>query len=180
MFQAPGPHISEITFLKLNKTIWPPPDSSVASSSSASSFTSSSFRSSQALSPSVDSRSWPFSFALPATFTHHREDYPLPPTYADKAYITYMIHVVLKRDFLHSDIRWVEHAPVLGMDLFKLILDHHHHRTSVSTTFRYVPRIRPQDPSELYSRALLQGTPIPGEPHTWDPSIHYTKAKGTD
>lgn len=93
MFQAPGPQISELTFLKVTKTLWPPESSSASSSTSS-------------VRPNITAgtQSWPFHFPLPWTFDSNGETFLLPPTYADKAYISYMIHVIVKRDFLHSDI----------------------------------------------------------------------------
>lgn len=151
MGQAPDPEIPEYTFLKHSIQVWPPALGDSPSSSS------SSIRSSPSA-PPVGVNTWPFSFAIPRYFTLRGQDHPLPPTYSDKAYMTYVIHVVLKRDLLYSDIKFVHLA---FASLFVPNTDSQ--SFSISTRFRYIPRRRPRNPSELFIRALVDNTPVPGK-----------------
>lgn len=119
----PGLHIPEYTFLKLTTQVWPPsstPTSSSAESSrsagSGSSFspanrgaTLAMIRGTSSLTLSAGRHSWPFAFVLPISFALSSNAgkerlYELPPSYAEKAYLAYTIHTILRRDIVHSDI----------------------------------------------------------------------------
>ncbi|KAF8315155.1 hypothetical protein DL93DRAFT_924291 [Clavulina sp. PMI_390] len=87
----------------------------------------------------------PFQLSLPTSLSYKGKDTVLPPTYAGKAYIDYVVEVTVKRDFLHSDL-------------------------SLQAPLRYLPRSRSQ-PFQLLSLGRAHRSPGPGDPV--DPSVWH-------
>ncbi|KAF8315156.1 hypothetical protein DL93DRAFT_2155363 [Clavulina sp. PMI_390] len=99
----------DMNFLDIKHVLW----SSSTAASSVPSSPSSSYSSSYPP-PSVD-----FRLPLPTSISYAGKQYSLPPTYKGKAHIDYIVLIVVKRDYLHSDI-------------------------SLRVPFRYISRVAPR------------------------------------
>ncbi|KAF8315167.1 hypothetical protein DL93DRAFT_2079350 [Clavulina sp. PMI_390] len=74
--------------------LWSPSSDANASSSSSSQ-----------LQPPGPPPALAFQLSLPTSLTYDGKEVVLPPTYAGKEHINYMVEVIVKRGFLHSDLR---------------------------------------------------------------------------
>lgn len=126
MYQSPGPFIDDYTFLESDITL---PENN-------------------------QDNTWPISFTLPVTFDHEGKQFPLPPSYMDKAYINYSITATAKRGILHKNTVYVDRPPPLT----NIYLSTSH---SLTQAFRYIPRTRPHAPS--ISNLTEKGVPDKGE-----------------
>ncbi|KAF8315157.1 hypothetical protein DL93DRAFT_2227545 [Clavulina sp. PMI_390] len=95
---SPTPHKFDFTLLSMNQDLSELVNSGPSPRPSSRNVHSSERRSAQ------------FRFALPKTFDHAGRKYVLPPSYGERAYITYEISVLLRRGGWNSNIRSA-HAP---------------------------------------------------------------------